>query len=72
MAKHDFASRGISVGEVTLDLETMMKAKETSVKQLTGGIAGLFKKNKVSGFFLISDWVLYVVCQFLSSLISSA
>lgn len=47
MAKHDFASRGIKVTDVELDLPSMMKAKETSVKQLTGGIAGLFKKNKV-------------------------
>lgn len=47
MAKHDFASRGIKVDTVELDLASMMKAKETSVRQLTGGIAGLFKKNKV-------------------------
>ena len=47
MAKHDFANRGIKVADVELDLPSMMKAKETSVKQLTGGIAGLFKKNKV-------------------------
>lgn len=47
MAKHDFASRGIKVDNVELDLPSMMKAKETSVKQLTGGIAMLFKKNKV-------------------------
>lgn len=51
MAKHDFANRGIKVDNVELDLASMMKAKETSVKQLTGGIAGLFKKNKVeSGY----------------------
>lgn len=48
MAQHDFTSRGIKVSDVSLDLETMMNAKATSVKQLTGGIAGLFKKNKVS------------------------
>jgi len=48
MAKHDFASRGIKVTDVELDLPSMMKAKETSVKQLTGGIAGLFKKNKIT------------------------
>lgn len=47
MAQHDFASRGIKVSDVSLDLEALMKAKSTSVKQLTGGIAGLFKKNKV-------------------------
>lgn len=47
MAKHDFASRGIKVDNVELDLASMMKAKATSVRQLTSGIAGLFKKNKV-------------------------
>lgn len=48
MAKHDFAGRGIVTGNVELDLETLMKTKSTAVKQLTGGIASLFKKNKVS------------------------
>jgi len=48
MAQHDFASRGIKVSDVSLDLEALMKAKTTSVSQLTSGIAGLFKKNKVT------------------------
>ncbi|XP_067928461.1 dihydrolipoyl dehydrogenase, mitochondrial-like [Watersipora subatra] len=48
MAQHDFASRGIVVPNVSLDLESLMKAKSKSVQQLTGGIAGLFKKNKVT------------------------
>eukprot|EP00732_Lithocolla_globosa_P003579 Lithocolla_globosa_v1_NODE_2942_length_1815_cov_36.972159.p1 type:complete len:486 gc:universal NODE_2942_length_1815_cov_36.972159:1759-302(-) len=47
-ALHDFAKRGIKVGGVTLDLPTMMKAKEDSVSGLTQGIEGLFKKNKVT------------------------
>ncbi|GBP25785.1 Dihydrolipoyl dehydrogenase [Eumeta japonica] len=47
MAKHDFKHRGIEVGEVKFDLATMLKAKENSVKALTGGIAMLFQKNKV-------------------------
>jgi len=38
---------GIQVSDVQLDLPAMLKAKDTSVKQLTGGIAQLFKKNKV-------------------------
>ena len=33
---------------VTLNLPQMMKAKETAVKSLTGGIAHLFKSNKVT------------------------
>ncbi|CAL8110981.1 unnamed protein product [Orchesella dallaii] len=48
MAQHDFKSRGIKVDNVTLDLETMMGAKSTAVKALTGGIAHLFKQNKVT------------------------
>ena len=47
MAQHDFAERGIDVGEVKLDLEKMMKQKSDAVSGLTGGIEMLFKKNKV-------------------------
>uniref|UniRef100_A0A914YI11 dihydrolipoyl dehydrogenase n=1 Tax=Panagrolaimus superbus TaxID=310955 RepID=A0A914YI11_9BILA len=49
LAKHgDLKARGIE-GDVTLNLDTMLKAKEKSVKELTGGIAMLFKANKVNG-----------------------
>lgn len=44
MQKH-----GIIVSSVQLDLAQMMKRKEAVVRQLTNGIAGLFKKNKVEG-----------------------
>jgi dihydrolipoamide dehydrogenase len=44
---HDTKNRGIDVGEVKLNLQTMMKAKETSVSGLTKGIEFLFKKNGV-------------------------
>lgn len=48
-ATHEFAKRGIKVeGSLSVDLEAMMKAKGDSVKGLTQGIAGLFKKNKVT------------------------
>uniref|UniRef100_A0A914WMQ2 Dihydrolipoyl dehydrogenase n=1 Tax=Plectus sambesii TaxID=2011161 RepID=A0A914WMQ2_9BILA len=48
MAKHgDLNARGVEV-ETKLNLGTMMKAKETSVKGLTSGIAMLFKANKVT------------------------
>lgn len=42
------ASYGIKTGEVTLDLDAMQAQKLDSVKQLTGGIEFLFKKNKVT------------------------
>ena len=43
-----FASYGIKTGPVTLDLGAMQAQKADSVKQLTGGIEFLFKKNKVT------------------------
>ena len=48
LAKHgDLNSRGVEV-TTTLNLDTMMKAKLTSVKALTSGIGSLFKANKVT------------------------
>ena len=59
LAKHDFAKRGINLGEVKLDLPTMLAAKEKSVKALTGGVDFLFKKNKVKlGFNLYNGHLL--------------
>jgi len=45
--QHDLKSRGIDVEGVKLNLDQMLKAKNNSVTQLTKGIEGLFKKNKV-------------------------
>lgn len=44
----DLAARGVLVDNVRIDLDKLMETKLTAVKQLTGGIAGLFKKNKVT------------------------
>ncbi|XP_028668347.1 dihydrolipoyl dehydrogenase, mitochondrial [Erpetoichthys calabaricus] len=44
----DFASRGIEITELKLNLEKMMEQKSSAVKALTGGIAHLFKQNKVT------------------------
>lgn len=44
---HDTKNRGIDVGEVKLNLEQMMKAKDTSVAGLTKGVEFLLKKNNV-------------------------
>jgi dihydrolipoamide dehydrogenase len=46
-AEKEFASHGIKVGKVALDLKTMMKRKTEVVDSLTKGIEGLFKKNKI-------------------------
>jgi dihydrolipoamide dehydrogenase len=46
-AKTKFSKHGVIFDEIKLDLDAMMKRKEGVVRQLTNGIAGLFKKNKV-------------------------
>ena len=49
-AQHDFASHGVKVSKVELDLPTMMSRKDKVVQQNTEGISFLFKKNKITGF----------------------
>jgi dihydrolipoamide dehydrogenase len=46
MAGHDFEDHGIKV-KPTLDFDTMMKRKDKVVADNTGGVAFLFKKNKI-------------------------
>jgi len=48
-ARHEFKKHGINTGTVELDLATMQKRRAAIVRQLTGGIGGLFKANKVEG-----------------------
>ena len=47
-AAHSFAAQGISVGTPKIDVKTMIGRKNAIVNQLTSGIKGLFKKNKVT------------------------
>ena len=47
-AGHSFADQGITVGTPKIDVSKMIARKATIVDQLTGGIKGLFKKNKVT------------------------
>ena len=47
-ALHHFAGRGVKIEGVSLDLPAMLGDKSQTVKTLTGGIAGLFKKNGVT------------------------
>ena len=47
-ARHGFVMHGIATGELSIDVKTMVKRKDNIVTQLTGGIKGLFKKNKVA------------------------
>ncbi|MDX9996104.1 MAG: dihydrolipoyl dehydrogenase [Rhodocyclaceae bacterium] len=46
-ANHAFVMHGISVENVKMDVGTMVRRKDNIVTQLTAGIKGLFKKNKV-------------------------
>lgn len=48
---HIFADHGIAFGEAKIDVATMVGRKDKIVKQFTGGIAQLFKANKVSAFY---------------------
>lgn len=49
-AKTKLPKHGVMVGDVKLDLEAMMKRKDSVVRQLTNGIDGLFKKHKITRF----------------------
>ncbi|XP_066601009.1 dihydrolipoyl dehydrogenase, mitochondrial [Prorops nasuta] len=43
----DLSNRGVQIEKVSLNLTKLMEQKTNVVKALTGGIAGLFKKNKI-------------------------
>jgi len=47
-AKDDFGIHGITTGGVEIDVKAMVARKDGIVKQLTGGIGGLFKANGVT------------------------
>ena len=47
-ANHSFVMHGIGVDNVRMDVATMVRRKDNIVDQLTSGIRGLFKKNKVT------------------------
>src|SRR5512142_2173602 len=52
---HDF---GITVGEPTVDFDAINERRLRVIKTLTGGVAGLFKKNKIDyieGFGALTD-----------------
>lgn len=60
--QHEFADHGINVKGSSLDVKQMMSRKDDVVKSLTGGVAALFAKNKITwlqghGKLLASDQV---------------
>ncbi|NDG93539.1 MAG: dihydrolipoyl dehydrogenase, partial [Gammaproteobacteria bacterium] len=46
-AQEEYASLGITVGKVEIDIEKMQQRKADVVSQLTQGVSGLLKANKV-------------------------
>jgi dihydrolipoamide dehydrogenase len=46
-AHEKFATHGIGTGKLTLDVPKMLERKNKVVAQMSGGIGGLFKANKV-------------------------
>ncbi|HEV8096809.1 MAG TPA: dihydrolipoyl dehydrogenase [Burkholderiales bacterium] len=47
-ARHKLGAHGITASGVQFDLAKMLARKNQIVRKMTGGIAGLFKKNKVT------------------------
>ncbi|MFN3885185.1 MAG: FAD-dependent oxidoreductase, partial [Rhodocyclaceae bacterium] len=47
-AHHAFVMHGIKLNDLAIDVGVMMRRKDNIVTQLTQGIRGLFKKNKVT------------------------
>jgi dihydrolipoamide dehydrogenase len=48
MAAHQFKTHGIKVGNLSIDVPTMIARKAKVVDELTRGVAGLMKKNKIT------------------------
>lgn len=48
---HIFGDHGISFKDAKIDVEAMVSRKDKIVKQFTGGIAMLFKANKVATYY---------------------
>ncbi|WP_412026546.1 dihydrolipoyl dehydrogenase [Deinococcus yunweiensis] len=51
MITHEAAEHGINVQGATVDVSKMLTRKAGVVDKLTGGVAYLFKKNKITSFF---------------------
>jgi dihydrolipoamide dehydrogenase len=45
---HQFKAHGITASAVKFDLKTMLDRKDRIVGRMTSGVAGLFKKNKIT------------------------
>jgi dihydrolipoamide dehydrogenase len=45
-----FAAHGVRLGDVKLDLATMLRRKDETVRGLTGGVDGLFRKHRITRY----------------------
>lgn len=50
-AESSLKNHGISTGKVGIDVPSMIERKNKIVKQMAGGVAGLFQANKVTSIF---------------------
>lgn len=50
-AETSLKNHGISTGKVSIDVPSMIARKNKIVKQMAGGVAGLFQANKVTSIF---------------------
>jgi dihydrolipoamide dehydrogenase len=48
--KHNLSQHGVKVGDVELDLPTMLRRKEQVVDLLCKGVEGLFRKHKITRY----------------------
>ena len=55
-AVHEFEEHGIKGGEYKIDLEQMIKRKQSVVDQTTGGITYLMKKNKIDVYTGVGEF----------------
>jgi len=58
-AIHHFKEHGIQVGNVSIDLDTMMKRKDQVVKELTDGVRFLMNKNKIQVYSGVGSFYSY-------------
>ncbi|MBP7917050.1 MAG: FAD-dependent oxidoreductase, partial [Arenimonas sp.] len=49
--QHLFGEHGITAKDAKIDVGTMVGRKDKIVKQFTGGIAALFKANKITAYY---------------------
>jgi dihydrolipoamide dehydrogenase len=49
-ARHAMADHGVKIGEVALDLDTMLRRKDRVVESMTKGVDFLMKKNRITRY----------------------